>query len=613
MPREPPSYFRRSGSALIFSIALRVARDGQRLVLRRHQQLRLQEGGEAAALEQHAAAAGRDEQRQLLAHALPGQLHRFLAVAVVEHVPGADQHLVGGRRARRPTASSRLRRRSRARPIRGRTGPARTSRRSRSRRRAGSRRAPRGACFRRPNWSGSIVAVRAAKAAVSAMLSARSEVSWRSGGRPPASMPWRSAASSGPRRRITSARSSRVVLALAIHTSSSAASRTTRVSSLCRPWRIAVVASTSAQTWNRNSRTPSCTGTPSSSLRSSIVYWMASVSRCSTWLASDTPFLVVSFWSRKKCSRKRSNSTSTVWNTLRPVSGKASTTCTTRATSPSSSGAGALRRGVEAHHAGAHAVDQPARRMLRRREEVGLGHRHAQRRHLQAREPDAHRARDAILGQDALEQQRDDLDRGALFLRVGGALERLLLLAAAPRSSRWARGRCLRSWRASTRCTNTCCACAIAPVISADGIEKRCVFMKPWTWRSIVRPKRLSVASTCTCCGDTNWPPPPPPPFGALTLPVTLMPTLGAPGPTRPGHRPRRRRRPSGCSVVLRMKSAMLPPPGPRRCRHRRRRCRRPGRCRRRSRSHRRRRRRCRRPARLRRGPSPPWPPRRPP
>jgi hypothetical protein len=154
-------------------------------------------------------------------------------------------------------------------------------------------------CLRRAKWSGSMAAERAAKAAVSAMLSARSEVSCLSCGTPPATMPWRSEASSGPSRRMTSARSSREVLALAIHTSSSAVSRTARVSSLCRPLRSAVVASTSAQTWNRKSRTPSCTGTPSSSLRSSIVYWMASVSRCSTWLASDTPFLVVSFWSRK--------------------------------------------------------------------------------------------------------------------------------------------------------------------------------------------------------------------------------------------------------------------------------------------------------------------------
>ena len=57
----------------------------------------------------------------------------------------------------------------------------------------------------------------------------------------------------------------------------------------------AVVASTSAQTWNRNSRTPSCTGTSLSILRSSIVYWIAIVSRCSTCCASETPFFDASF------------------------------------------------------------------------------------------------------------------------------------------------------------------------------------------------------------------------------------------------------------------------------------------------------------------------------
>ena len=93
------------------------------------------------------------------------------------------------------------------------------------------------------------------------------------------------------------------------------------ISSLCRPDLTAVIASTSAHTWNRNWRTPSCTGTSLSILRNSIVYWMASVSRCSTCCASDTPFLVASFWSRKYCSRNFSNSVNTVWNTRRPVSG----------------------------------------------------------------------------------------------------------------------------------------------------------------------------------------------------------------------------------------------------------------------------------------------------
>jgi len=60
-----------------------------------------------------------------------------------------------------------------------------------------------------------------------------------------------------------------------------------------------VVASTSAQTWNRNSRTPSCTGTSLSILRNSIVYWIAIVSRCSTCCASETPFFDASFSLRK--------------------------------------------------------------------------------------------------------------------------------------------------------------------------------------------------------------------------------------------------------------------------------------------------------------------------
>ena len=111
---------------------------------------------------------------------------------------------------------------------------------------------------------------------------------------PAAPMPARNVLSSGGRRRMTSARSSRVVLALAVQSSSVAASRTLRTSALLGPWRTAVVASTSAQMWNRNSRTPSCTGTSLSILRSSMVYWMARVSRCSTCCASDTPMRVVS-------------------------------------------------------------------------------------------------------------------------------------------------------------------------------------------------------------------------------------------------------------------------------------------------------------------------------
>ena len=85
-------------------------------------------------------------------------------------------------------------------------------------------------------------------------------------------------------------------------------------------------------------------------------------------------------------------------------------------------------RGVEAHHAGAHAVDQAARRVIDRGEEVGLAHRHAQHGHLQAGEPDTDRRRDAVFGQDALEQQRHDLDRRALDRRRRRLLERLLAL-----------------------------------------------------------------------------------------------------------------------------------------------------------------------------------------
>ena len=68
-------------------------RDGERFFLRRHQQARLQERRQAMLLEQHAAALRRDEQRQLAAHALPGELHGLVAVAVVEHVPAADLQL----------------------------------------------------------------------------------------------------------------------------------------------------------------------------------------------------------------------------------------------------------------------------------------------------------------------------------------------------------------------------------------------------------------------------------------------------------------------------------------------------------------------------------------
>lgn len=108
-------------------------------------------------------------------------------------------------------------------------------------------------------------------------------------------MPSRSVFSSGGRRRITSARSSRETFALADQIRSVAARFMSRVASLWLPDLIAVIAITSAQTWNRNSRTPSCTGISLSILRSSIVYWIASVSRCSTCCASETPLRDASF------------------------------------------------------------------------------------------------------------------------------------------------------------------------------------------------------------------------------------------------------------------------------------------------------------------------------
>ena len=108
-------------------------------------------------------------------------------------------------------------------------------------------------------------------------------------------MPSRSVFSSGGRRRITSARSSRDTFAPADQIRSAAARFMTLVESLAAPDFSAIVASTSAQTWNRKLRTPSCTGTSLSILRSSMVYWIAIVSRCSTCCASDTPLRVASF------------------------------------------------------------------------------------------------------------------------------------------------------------------------------------------------------------------------------------------------------------------------------------------------------------------------------
>ena len=85
-------------------------------------------------------------------------------------------------------------------------------------------------------------------------------------------MPSRSVFNSGGRRRMTSARSLRETFALADQIRSAAARFISLVARPVRPSLTAVVASTSAQTWNRNSRTPSCTGTSFSILRSSIVY-----------------------------------------------------------------------------------------------------------------------------------------------------------------------------------------------------------------------------------------------------------------------------------------------------------------------------------------------------
>ncbi|MNX11698.1 hypothetical protein D3C86_414630 [compost metagenome] len=83
--------------------------------------------------------------------------------------------------------------------------------------------------------------------------------------------------------------------------------------------------------------------------------------------------------------------------------------------------------GVEAHHAGAHAVDQHARGVLQGAEEFGLGDGHAQHGHLQPREPHARGERNALFREDGLEHQRHDLDRGLVgrggraLLELGGA------------------------------------------------------------------------------------------------------------------------------------------------------------------------------------------------
>ena len=206
---------------------------------------------------------------------------------------------------------------------------------------------------------------------------------------------------------------------------------------LHRPWwhrsgrrdLTAVVASTSAQTWNRNSRTPSCTGTSLSILRSSIVYWIASVSRCSTCWASETPLLrglvlvaeVVLEEFLELGQHGLEDAPAGVGIGLDDLDDALDLLLEQRR----------RRRAPPT----SKPITQTPMRSIRRRagwstvaKKSGSDDRHPQHRHLQAREPDPHRRRDALFGQDALEQQRDDLDRGALDRRRGGLLQRLLAL-----------------------------------------------------------------------------------------------------------------------------------------------------------------------------------------
>ena len=111
---------------------------------------------------------------------------------------------------------------------------------------------------------------------------------------PSSSMPWRSRCSSLGNSWITRARSVRLGLALAAHTSSEATRLSITVCSSCPPYLSAARASTSAQTLNRNSRISSRTGMSLSILRSSMVYWIAIVSFCSTCCATLMSFLVAS-------------------------------------------------------------------------------------------------------------------------------------------------------------------------------------------------------------------------------------------------------------------------------------------------------------------------------
>jgi hypothetical protein len=87
----------------------------------------------------------------------------------------------------------------------------------------------------------------------------------------------------------------------------------------------------------------------------------------------------------------------------------------------------------QTQHAGAHAVDELARRVVQVAEELGLGQRHAQHRHLQARKPDAHRGRYAVFAEDALEHQGHHLDDGLLAGRAG-----LFLNSSARSRTPWA-------------------------------------------------------------------------------------------------------------------------------------------------------------------------------
>ncbi|MNV68213.1 hypothetical protein D3C71_1610460 [compost metagenome] len=107
------------------------------------------------------------------------------------------------------------------------------------------------------------------------------------------------------------------------------------VSACCGPSRTADKAKTSAQVLKRNSRISSRTGMSRSIVRSSIVYWMARVSLCSTCWATLTRREVACF-SVKNLDRNFSNSSYTSWKTRRPVSGYCSMTCTTRRISASS-------------------------------------------------------------------------------------------------------------------------------------------------------------------------------------------------------------------------------------------------------------------------------------